>query len=429
MSRLTVFAIAVALILVALLIVLFIRAAVSLRTAAPTPTPTRTPRSAAAAAPTYTPTPRSAPTRAAPTVAPTSTPGPAVAAPTYTATPRPAATPRPTATAAPAFTVDRDAVNVRAGPGTNYAVLGSVRRGQSFRPTGRNPAGDWLAFDFNGQPGWIFEPLVIVTRADAIAVAANIPAPPPTPVPATPAPAPPAAAQPAAAQPPPDPHGDFGLTVAPENRCSHYDADDYSYPQSVEPHIVSRQGGRIYGPYTGTYFGSIRDTDIEHIVARSEAHDSGLCARDLQTRRNFARDLDNLTLASPSVNRHQKVDKDLAQWLPAHNRCWYVNQVIIVKRKYGLSWDSAERDAARTVLAACTSTAMVFTAGPVAPVAPAPQPQPQPGGNNALALYDDNGNGRITCAEARRHGIAPVPRGHPAYQYMRDGDGDGVVCE
>ena len=48
---------------------------------------------------------------------------------------------------------------------------------------------------------------------------------------------------------------------------------------------------------------------------------------------------------------------------------------------------------------------------------------------NALALYDDNGNGRITCKEARRHGIAPVRKGHPAYRYMRDGDGDGVVCE
>ena len=47
----------------------------------------------------------------------------------------------------------------------------------------------------------------------------------------------------------------------------------------------------------------------------------------------------------------------------------------------------------------------------------------------ALALWDDNGNGQITCAEARAHGIAPVRRGHPAYQYMRDADGDGVVCE
>ena len=44
---------------------------------------------------------------------------------------------------------------------------------------------------------------------------------------------------------------------------------------------------------------------------------------------------------------------------------------------------------------------------------------------NPLDLWDDNGNGWITCAEARRHGIAPVPREHPAYIYMRDGDGDG----
>ena len=27
----------------------------------------------------------------------------------------------------------------------------------------------------------------------------------------------------------------------------------------------------------------------------------------------------------------------------------------------------------------------------------------------ALNQYDDNGNGRITCAEAQSHGIAPVP--------------------
>ena len=51
------------------------------------------------------------------------------------------------------------------------------------------------------------------------------------------------------------------------------------------------------------------------------------------------------------------------------------------------------------------------------------------GGDDALARYDDNGNGRITCAEARRHGIAPVSRSHPAYPFMRDGGGDGVVCE
>lgn len=54
----------------------------------------------------------------------------------------------------------------------------------------------------------------------------------------------------------------------------------------------------------------------------------------------------------------------------------------------------------------------------------------RPSGAAAARIpWDDNGNGRVTCAEARRHGIAPVPRSHPAYAYMRDGDGDGVVCE
>ena len=53
-----------------------------------------------------------------------------------------------------------------------------------------------------------------------------------------------------------------------------------------------------------------------------------------------------------------------------------------------------------------------------------------PGARRDAAIrWDDNGNGRVSCAEARRHGIAPVRRGHPAYEFMNDRDGDGVVCE
>jgi len=217
-----------------------------------------------------------------------------------------------------------------------------------------------------------------------------------------------------------------GIAVASENRCSPYDSDDYRYPPSVEPRIVDGLGG-IYGPYTGRWFESIRETDIEHIVARSEAHDSGLCAASLETRRRFASDLLNLTLASPSVNRHQKVDKDPADWLPALNRCWYVDQVIQVRLKYDLTIDRAEAEAIEQVLAECVTTQMLITEqGPPVPSAATPA---MTGEGNALALYDDNRDGRITCAEARAHGIAPVLRSHPAYEYMRDGDGDGVVCE
>ena len=61
--------------------------------------------------------------------------------------------------------------------------------------------------------------------------------------------------------------------------CSPYSKKrDYSLPQSVEREIVRRLGA-VYGPYTGRCFGSVGETDIEHIVATSETHDAGLCAR------------------------------------------------------------------------------------------------------------------------------------------------------
>lgn len=220
-----------------------------------------------------------------------------------------------------------------------------------------------------------------------------------------------------------------GLAVAPEHRCAPYDKQrDYPYPQSVERDIV-RDLGAVYGPYTGTCFASTRETDIEHVVAASEAHDSGLCAADAATKARFARDLRNLTLASPRVNRHEKSGKDAAEWIPDRNRCWFAARVVEVRRAYALTVDRREAAALERILAGCESTAVepvVCAApsgsGPGAASGPA-------GGEDALALYDDDGNGRITCAEARRHGIAPVPRSHPAYRYMRDGDGDGVVCE
>ena len=287
---------------------------------------------------------------------------------------------------------------------------------------------------------------VQTTRPDPTATATPVPTPKATPVPtsaqmATATPMPAATAMPtpeptpnptatprATAAPSPTAATWRGTTIAPEDRCSPYDPDDYPYPPSVEPRIVDDLGG-IYGPYTGRWFGTIRETDIEHIVARSEAHDSGLCAAGPATKAKFAADLLNLTLASPSVNRHQKVAKDAAEWLPELNQCWYVDRVVQVRREYGLTIDRAEADAIDRILAGCESTSLLVLAPgdsttPTAPATPTPGPDV-----DTLALWDDNRNGRITCTEARAHGIAPVRRGHPAYQYMRDADGDGVVCE
>ena len=194
---------------------------------------------------------------------------------------------------------------------------------------------------------------------------------------------------------------------------------------------MESMGGIIYSPYNGQYFESTKETDIEHIVARSEAHDSGLCGASADVRSAFAEDVLNLTLASPSVNRHQKSDNDAAEWLPELNQCWYADRIVQVRQKFDLTIDQAEANVLEGILSGCSSTAMAIVPPPV-PMAtpkPAPTPTPLPESVDALALYDSNGNGRISCPEAREHGIAPVREGHPAYEFMTDRDGDGVVCE
>ena len=164
------------------------------------------------------------------------------------------------------------------------------------------------------------------------------------------------------------------------------------------------------------------------MVATSEAHDSGLCAADVGTRRRFASGLLNLTLAAPAVNRRQKSGMDAGEWLPRLIRCWFADRVVAVKRKYRLTVDAREARALEGVLSRCASTAMVVADGREAVSAPSTK-APATGGADALRRWDTNGNERITCREARTHGIAPVRRGHPAYRFMRGGDGDGVVCE
>ena len=219
-----------------------------------------------------------------------------------------------------------------------------------------------------------------------------------------------------------------GLVVEPEQRCSEYRGGEYCYLPSVEPQIVAELG-RIYSPYTGQCFDSIWQTDIEHIVARSEAHDSGLCAADAATRRKFSSDPLNLTLASPELNRHQKRAHDAAGWLPAINRCWFAQRVLQVRLKYGLSIDRKEAEALETVLSACETTGLERSDCPTVSGVPMMHSERTREKSEALRRWDDNRDGRISCHEAQHHGIAPVPRGHPAYRFMDDSDGDCIDCQ
>ena len=98
-----------------------------------------------------------------------------------------------------------------------------------------------------------------------------------------------------------------GIRIEEEKRCSPYQRKkDYRYSQSLEKKIVKSMDNIIYCPYSGKVFKSTKKTDIEHIVSLSEAHDSGLCAATSETKKKFASDMDNLTLADPYINRYQK---------------------------------------------------------------------------------------------------------------------------
>lgn len=119
-----------------------------------------------------------------------------VVKPTEAPTSAPTEAPTPTPEAA-AFSVNSATLNVRSGPGTNFAVIGRLNRGQEFPVTGRNEDGSWWEFDYEGKSGWVTAANVTVTGADAVQVAANIPQPP------TAAPRP--TARPVAQQPAPRP--------------------------------------------------------------------------------------------------------------------------------------------------------------------------------------------------------------------------------
>lgn len=154
---------------------------------------------------------------------PTSAPVRVAPVPSLTDTSTPGKTPAPTQTLAPTErpapldpTASRNA-NLRAGPGTNYPTLGSVRAGQPLTIVATNSAGDWhlLAND-----AWIAASLVSDAPA-GLPVAINIPPPPASPT------APPARSAPVIAVPP------RGLPGANDSNCdcsaNLYNCNDFIY--------------------------------------------------------------------------------------------------------------------------------------------------------------------------------------------------------
>ncbi len=102
------------------------------------------------------------------------------------------------------------------------------------------------------------------------------------------------------------------------------------------------------------------DLDIDHIVSLSEAHESGLCAENIEIRRAFASDLVNIALTSEITNRKEKRGFDATEWLPEKNKCWFAQRIVDVRRKYRLTIDKQEANVLESVLRSCQSTSLDF---------------------------------------------------------------------
>ena len=115
--------------------------------------------------------------------------------------------------------------------------------------------------------------------------------------------------------------------------------------------------GSLIDPYSGKVivFSSTKSTiDIDHVVALSNAWQTGAAYFDKTKRQQIANDPLNLLAVDYSLNR-QKGDGDAATWLPPLKsyRCDYVARQIAVKAKYGLWVTSPEKDAIVKILEKC----------------------------------------------------------------------------
>jgi hypothetical protein len=179
--------------------------------------------------------------------------------------------------------------------------------------------------------------------------------------------------------------------------------------------------GTLADPYTGQTItfqrGDGSSVDIDHVVALSNAWQTGAFAWDEARRTALANDPLNLLAVDYSANR-QKGDGDAATWLPGNrgHRCAYVARQVAVKASYGLWVTQAEHDAIARVLATCPGEPVPSPSAPP-PAAPADVPAGTP-----EQPYAD-------CSAARAAGAAPLHRGDPGWSDSMDGDGDGVACE
>lgn len=115
--------------------------------------------------------------------------------------------------------------------------------------------------------------------------------------------------------------------------------------------------GQLLDPFSGKVITFSADkvvVDIDHVVALSNAWQTGAAYFDKNKRSQIANDPLNLLAVDAKLNR-KKGDSDAATWLPPYKafRCEYVARQVAVKAKYGLWVTQPEKAAIGKILSTC----------------------------------------------------------------------------
>lgn len=233
---------------------------------------------------------------------------------------------------------------------------------------------------------------------------------------------------------------EFGAAWADVDQNGCNTRDDVLADTLIDPVVASDcnvTDGTLRDPYTDVTIG-LNDpagVDVDHMVALSDAWQKGAQSWTPAKRVAFANDPLNLQPTLSGVNR-SKGDSDVASWLPpnASYRCAFVARIIAVKQKYGLWVTSGEKAAMVRVLSRCNGLVLpgpgtapteapdaVVSAAVPLPVVSVPTPAPDGGGLDPQFR---------TCKAAKSAGFGPYRSGiDPEYEWYRDADSDGIVCE
>lgn len=202
--------------------------------------------------------------------------------------------------------------------------------------------------------------------------------------------------------------------------------DEVLYRQNTaHSRTCGSDAGRWVSVYDGLRFHKASDLDVDHVVPLAEAYGSGAWSWSSSTREAYANDLYKLSLVAVSAaSNRSKSDRDPAEWLPPEKSyvCRYVSNWTAVKYRWRLTVDSRERKALTNTFSNCSRKTLKLSSIPRASVKQLPvNPDPEPGGSDPR--FD-------TCTAAKAAGYGPYVRGvDPEYEWYRDADNDGQVCE